>query len=181
MPLIEEKSLPPSLISDLPMRATDSDPTPESDQPGPSEVADLPPIQKVAYGFKLNHRLFKDILAHNIPIPLKLLQKTRKQSQMQDLMIFLYWRSYAAQSETMINWPTLENQLAHDDATKRRIKVRFRRAISMLRTIWPELRAEARRNGLWIAPPQDGIQFLPDLQTKRQLETPNRQRPLITQ
>jgi hypothetical protein len=91
---------------------------------------------------------------------------------MQDLLIFLYWRSYAAQNATLIPWSILESQLAHDDSNKRRIKPRFRRAISMLRTIWPELQARAESNGLWIAPPLNGTQFLPDLQYKRRLKVP---------
>lgn len=155
VPLIEEKNLPASV-------------NPDGDQAAHNQL----PIERISYGFKLNDRLFKDILAHNIPIPLKLLQKTHKQSQMQDLLIFLYWRSYAAQSETVIPWPMLESQLAHDDSNKRRIKARFRRAISMLRTIWPEFQAQARPAGLWIAPPSKGVQFLPDLQYKRRLKTP---------
>ena len=88
---------------------------------------------------------------------------------MQDLLIFLYWRSYAAQSDTVIPWATLQSQLAQDDSTKRRLKVRFKKAISLLRIMWPEFRAEARPAGLWIAPPKDGVQFLPELQYKRRL------------
>jgi hypothetical protein len=95
MPLIEEKSLPASIMSeDPPIKPTGNDSLLANKQAGAGEALDLPPVQRVAYGFKLNDRLFKDILAHNIPIPLTLLQKTRKQSQMQDLILFLYWRSY---------------------------------------------------------------------------------------
>ena len=106
VPLIEEKHLPSSV-------------NPEAIK----SKQHLTPFEKPSFGFKLNDRLFKDILAHNVPIPLKLLQKTRKQSQMQDLLIFLYWRSYAAQSESIIPWPILEGQLAHDDSNKSRINL----------------------------------------------------------
>jgi hypothetical protein len=164
-PLIEEKHLPSSVdVKEdqeghqlLPL-AADQDPHAE-----PKEIV---------FGFKLNERLFKDLLSHNIPIPLKLLQKTQRKSQMQDLLIFLYWRSYAAQSETIIPWTALQSQLAHDDSNPRRIKIRFRQAISMLRTIWPEFAGEVRKAGLWIAPPLKGSHFLADLPVKRRLPTP---------
>ena len=62
------------------------------------------------FGFKLGDRIFKEILQCHVPVPLELLQATKKKSQLQDMLIFLYC-SFAAQTETLIPWETLREQL----------------------------------------------------------------------
>jgi hypothetical protein len=111
-------------------------------------------------GFQFDEIFFHEILQHHVPVVKKLLEITVERPQMQDYMIFLGWRSFAAQSETLIPWERLREQLWHEDSNPRRIRTRFRDAIAALKTGWPELRAEAQPRGLWIAPPRHGVQLI---------------------
>jgi hypothetical protein len=55
-------------------------------------------------------------------------------------------------------------------AIKTRIRLRFKEAIALIRTTWPELRAEAKATGLWIAPPKHGVQFVPQLERPKHIK-----------
>ncbi|MGI4827150.1 MAG: hypothetical protein ACRYFU_03020 [Janthinobacterium lividum] len=125
------------------------------------------------FGFRLGERIFKEILQYHVPVPFELLQATKKKSQLQDHLIFLYWRSFSAQSETLIPWESLREQLWQEDSVASRIRTRFKEAITVFRTIWPELNAEAEKTGLRIGPPHGGMHFLPQARAVRRLPQPN--------
>jgi hypothetical protein len=129
----------------------------------------LLPLDKFVFGFKLNDRIFRDVLSHHVPVPLKLLQETKRKSQLQDYMLFLYWRCYAAQSETVIPWKNIREQLWQGDSNLRRVKGRFAEAITALKVLWPQMQAEAQSKGLWIAPTAQGMHFLTEKQHVRRL------------
>lgn len=143
-----------------------------------SEIAGnqlLPLGDSIIFGVELDEEFFADLKAHHVPVPSLILQTTRKQSQLQDLMLFLYWRCYAAKRESLIPWAGLHQQLWHEDKKESRIKTRFTDAIKALRIIWPELEAEARPEGLWVAPARGGIQLLVEGTGNRRITSiPNR-------
>ena len=134
-------------------------------------------LDEPIFGFRLGDRIFKEILQYHVPVPFELLQATKKKSQLQDLLIFLYWRSFAAQSETLIPWESLREQLWQEDSVSSRIRIRFREAITVFKTIWPELNAEAEKRGLRIGPPHRGSHFVPQARLARRLPTSNYSNP----
>lgn len=156
VPFIEESHLPTSV--DV-----------RSDRRG----QDLLKMDSPVFGFKLGDRIFKEILQYHVPVPFELLQATKKKSQLQDLLIFLHWRSFAAQSETLIPWESLREQLWQEDSVASRIRTRFKEAITVLKTIWPELNAEAEKKGLKIGPPSGGQHLIPQARHVRRLPAPD--------
>jgi hypothetical protein len=114
-------------------------------------------------GLMFDESFFKDFIAHNVPMLKALLLLVSERPQLQQYIGFLGWRSWAAASATLIPWANLREQIWHGDSNERRIKQRFKETILALRIAWPELQAEARPKGLWIAPPLKGIQFIPSL------------------
>jgi hypothetical protein len=114
-------------------------------------------------GLMFDESFFKDFIAHNVPMLKALLLLVSERPQLQQYIGFLGWRSWAASSATLIPWANLREQIWHGDSNERRIKQRFKETIQALRIAWPELQAEARPKGLWIAPPLKGIQFMPSL------------------
>lgn len=114
-------------------------------------------------GLMFDEAFFKDFITHNVPMLKALLLLVSERPQLQQYIGFLGWRSWAASSATLIPWANLREQLWHGDSNERRIKQRFKETIEALRIAWPELQAEARPKGLWIAPPLKGIQFIPSL------------------
>jgi hypothetical protein len=75
---------------------------------------------------------------------------------MQDIILFLHRRSFAAKTTSTIPWANLRQQIWHDDSNTRRIRVRFADAIHLLKAAWPELNAQATSHGLIIGPPRNG-------------------------
>jgi hypothetical protein len=130
-------------------------------------------LDSPTFGFRLGERIFREILQYHVPVPFELLQATKKKSQLQDHLIFLYWRSFSAQSETLIPWESLREQLWQEDSVASRIRIRFREAITVFRTIWPELNAEAEKTCLRIGPPRGGMHFIPQARSVRRLPPPS--------
>jgi hypothetical protein len=131
----------------------------------------LLPINRTSlvFGVELDETFFEDLKRYHVPVPAVIIKTTRNKSQLQDIMLFLHWRSYAAKKSSLIQWQYLRLQLWQDDATHRRIKVRFAEAIRALRILWPELQAEALKTGLMIGPPLRGRYLIPKASETRQL------------
>lgn len=131
---------------------------------GQLELLDASPRERKRferdYGFRLDDAVFKEFTNFHVPVLRKLLQATRQKSQMQDYMMFLVHRSYGAVSTSCIPWPSLLEQLWHEDTNTRRIRSRMTEAIDALRIAWPEINAAAVTKGLTIGPPRGGKQFL---------------------
>ena len=115
---------------------------------------------ELTFGVLFSKKLVATLMDSAVPFPKEILRQTRKQSQMQDYFVFLAWRSFGARNPTTIPWDEVREQLWQQDQTARRIKTRFRDAIKALRVIWPELQAESREKGLWIAQPKHGVQLI---------------------
>ncbi len=141
IPLIERADLPSSIDW-------------QAENSGQQRLVDL------EFGVLFSRRLVEALMESAVPFPKEILRKTRKQSQMQDYWLFLAWRSYGARSASLIPWHEVREQLWQQDQTERRIKTRFREAITALRIIWPELQAEVKEKGLWVAPPKGGVQLI---------------------
>lgn len=129
----------------------------------------LPLSEDDPFGVEIDEMFFHDLIAWHVPVPSRLIVQTRKQSQLQDLCLWLQWRCYAARSESEIPWNLLAEQMWQSDATERRIKVRFSEAIKFLRALWPELQAEVRPDCLWVAPPKGKSYLLPQGKDARRL------------
>ena len=125
--------------------------------------------EEVNYGVEIDELFYSELMRHHVPIPEELIYSTRRQSQLQDLMLFLCWRCFAAQSESLIPWEYLRQQLWQDDSNQQRIKGRFASAIRLLKTIWPELQADARSKGLWVAPPRNRVYITSQAGARRRL------------
>ncbi len=120
----------------------------------------LPIGSDVVFGVEIDPSFFADLKRYHVPTPAAIIRTTRNKSQLQDLMLWLHWRCYAANKSSLIKWEYLRMQLWQDDKTSRRIKVRFTEAITALRIIWPELQAEALKTGFMVGPPLRGRYLL---------------------
>ena len=129
----------------------------------------LPIGSDVVFGVEIDPGFFADLKRYHVPTPAAIIRTTRNKSQLQDLMLWLHWRCYAANKSSLIKWEYLRMQLWQDDKTSRRIKVRFTEAITALRIIWPELQAEALKTGLMVGPPLRGRYLLAKGAAARQI------------
>ncbi len=105
------------------------------------------------FGIQLEERFFQDIKKHHVAIPRRLwmqLQGQKGGPQLQDLLTFFVYRCYCAQSETVIPWAGLREQFPQDDSNPRRFKVQVKKAITQLRILWPEIRIDVVKEGVWV-------------------------------
>ena len=130
---------------------------------------------RAAFGLQFDEGFVRDFMIHKVPVLRSLLVATQARPQMQDCMFFLIWRSYSAAKESVVPWDRLREQFWQADSNQSRIRLRFKEAIALIRSAWPELQAEARSAGLWIAPPKHGIQFLPQLEKPRHIKAADEQ------
>lgn len=136
MPIIEHSHLPASL--------------------DPKAVSIAGPL-----GIRFGTSFYNEFSKHHAPFPTSFLRDLSKKPQMQDYIVFLNWRSFAAKSTTIIPWKTLREQLWQEDTNPRRIKIRFAAAIKLLKVAWPELNAKVTTRGLEIGPPARGQHLFP--------------------
>jgi hypothetical protein len=129
----------------------------------------LPLSETVRYGVEIGTEFYNDLIRHHVPVPTELLIQTRGNAQLQDICIFLFWRCFAAQSPSIIPWASVREQLGSADSNPRRIRGRFAEAIKFFQTFWPEMQAESRQEGVWVAPPRDGKYLLPQAKAVRRL------------
>ena len=125
-------------------------------------------------GVEFSSDFFNEFLRNHMPVPVELLRATMGRSQLQDYVLWLYWRTFAAQKDTLIPWRAVREQLWQNDSNEARLYARMRRAIATLRAVWPQLRAEVNPKhfgpngkpalGLLVGPPRDGIYMLNDVE-----------------
>ena len=112
-------------------------------------------------GIQFDDGFFKEFMQNHVPFPWAMLRTLDQKPQMQDYIIFLHWRSFAAKTTTLIPWGMLREQLWQDDSNPWRIRSRFTEAIKILKVAWPELNAMAETGGLRIGPPRKGSHLIP--------------------
>ncbi len=129
-------------------------------------------------GLSFDDAFFKDFISENVPMLKAMLVLLADRPQLQQYIGFLGWRSYAASSPSLIPWASLAEQVWYTDTNESRMRQRFREAIAACRIAWPELEAEARKAGLWIAPPRQKIHFMPSLPGPERHVEPSREAAL---
>ncbi len=162
LPMIAASNLPNNLTVQL-----------ESETSGQTSIPGL----ENPFGIQLEERFFQDIKRHHVAIPRRLwlqLQGQKGGPQLQDLLTFFVYRCYCAQSETVIPWAGLREQFPQDDSNPRRLKQNVKKAIQHLRVLWPEVRIDVLKEGVWV---NKAVQpLLPDDVSKkrvRRLDLPN--------
>lgn len=143
---VVEKSYLPASIKD------DSDDDDALQQSLP-ELADR-------YGFVLTRMLFDDIRKHHVAVPRSLWLQNKGSSHVHDLLLWLYYRCYAAQSESVIPWDSLREMFPDDDSNDRRLRQNAEQAIKELRILWPTVRIDTVPEGVWVNRAAQGM--LPD-------------------
>jgi hypothetical protein len=123
-------------------------------------------------GVEFSGDFFDEFLRNHMPVPVELLRATMGRSQLQDYVLWLYWRAFAAQKDTLIPWRAVREQLWQNDSNEARLYSRMKRAMATLRAVWPELRAEVNpkhfeSKGLLIGPPRNGVYVLDGVEAAR--------------
>jgi hypothetical protein len=114
------------------------------------EAIDFTPEEPM--GIEFSETFFADLRVHRVPVPMDFIKATRKQSQLQDIINFIYYRSYIGRKTTLIPYSAFFENCWHGDTNLRRLKVRIKAAKVVLRVIWPEIDIELEMKGIRIVP-----------------------------
>jgi hypothetical protein len=123
-------------------------------------------------GMLISPEVYADLQKYHVAVPLEVIRLHKDKPRMLDISLFLYWRSFAAQSSSLIRWSSLEEQLGHPDTNIWRLRETVGIACQMWKTIWPEFNCESNCEGLWIRPPRRGVHLLAEGKKSRNLELP---------
>ncbi len=110
---------------------------------------DAPDAPQAPFGISINQTLFHDIRKHHVAVPRALWLQAKGNSQVHDMVLWLYYRCYAAKTESVIPWSALAEQFP-EDKNPRRSRQHAREAIAQLRLLWPGVRVEATATGIWV-------------------------------
>jgi hypothetical protein len=123
---------------------------------GDTKQATLPEMGD-RFGVLLHAPLFQDIKKHNIVMPRRLWLDLKGPTPVQDLVFWLYYRCYAASSESIIPWDALNDQFPQTDSNPYRIRQHLRKAIKILKVLWPAAQVKEDPRGLWVARANAGM------------------------
>lgn len=80
-------------------------------------------------GILFSNPFFQELSKNHVPFPWPILRTLARKPQMLDYMMFLHWRTFAARSESLIEWEMLRQQMWQEDTHDWRI---FQPAIALL-------------------------------------------------
>ncbi len=155
VPMIADSNLPNNLKSHL-------------DAEGNGQKS-IPGLEN-SFGVLIDERFFQDLKRHHVAVPRRLwlqLQGQKGGPHLHDLLTYFIYRCYCAQSETVIPWAGLREQFPQNDSNPRRLKHNVKKAIIQLRVLWPQVRIDALKEGVWVAKAPELL--LPDDPSKKRV------------
>lgn len=115
---------------------------------------DPPPASEARSFILLDTDFFQEVIAHPIPVDLRVVQSFRSPLEM-DVYMWLTWRSVRSQRiqrPEPVSWAALENQFGADYGQIRNFRLNFLRAIKSVLTVYPAVRVKSNRRGLILFP-----------------------------
>lgn len=120
----------------------------------------LPGMAEEPQGMTLTPALFDDIRRYHHVLPRRLWQLLNGPSQIQDLVLWMLVRCFAAASESLIPWDALRDQFSAEDSNPWRLKARIKEAVKILNTLWSEATVTVEEGGIRVQ--RVGVPLLPD-------------------
>lgn len=128
---------------------------------GPSSKQQaLPGMEDEPQGMTITPALFDDIRRYHHVLPRRLWQLLNGPSQIQDLVLWMLVRCFAAASESLIPWDALKDQFSAEDSNPWRLKARVKEAVKILNTLWAEATVTVEEAGIRVQ--RVPVPLLPD-------------------
>ena len=101
---------------------------------------------------ELNHRLFRELIEHAVPINLRVLRAMRRSTLGLDLYLWLTYRTFGLKSWLRLSWRQVYEQLGAEGGRPTRYQINaFRtdvlRELIKLRVAWPDLAYRVQSGG----------------------------------
>ena len=111
---------------------------------------------------ELNHRLFRELIEHAVPINLRVLRAMRRSTLGLDLYLWLTYRTFGLKNWLRLSWPQLHEQFGAETGPPTRFQINsFRTAVlrelTKLQVAWPELAYRVQSGGRRDGQTHDGF------------------------
>ena len=109
---------------------------------------------------EIGHKLFVEILAHPVPIDLRLLRAMKRSALGIDLLLWLTYRVHGLRKPVFLTWKQLYRQFGDPIETQARrdnFRKGARREMVKILTAWPQLRVHMGKGGMRIGPTETRI------------------------
>lgn len=108
-----------------------------------------------ALGFAtLNEAVFRDLIAHAIPLDLGALRALRDAPLAMDLFAWLSFRLRSIRLPLTLGWLALQPQFGADFSEPKEFARHMRRALRRVQHVWPALKLRYYRGGVTLFPPE---------------------------
>lgn len=103
------------------------------------------------YGIVIDPLFHQDVRRSrfHVAVPRELWRRLKGSSQVQDMVLFFYWRCYAAKDQSVVPWAALEEQFGVS-CNPRKQRMLAKQAVVFLRELWPGCTAEVVSTGVLV-------------------------------
>lgn len=109
-----------------------------------------------ALGFAtLNDSLFRDLIAHPVPLDIGAIHALRDAPLAIDLFVWLSFRLRSLRHPISLSWLALQNQFGSDYAETKEFARHVRRELRRVQAVWPTLKTNFYRGGVTFFPPAE--------------------------
>lgn len=103
----------------------------------------------------LNDSLFRDLLAHPVPLDIGAIEALRDAPLAIDLFIWLSFRLRSLRHPLSLSWLALQGQFGSDYTETKEFARHVRKELRRVHTVWPSLRTKFYRGGVTFFPPAE--------------------------
>lgn len=103
----------------------------------------------------LNDAIFRDLIAHPVPLDLGAIRALRDSPLATDLFVWLSFRIRSVRHPLSISWLALQNQFGSDYSLTKEFARHVRRELRRVHAVWPTLKTNFYRGGVTFFPPAE--------------------------
>jgi len=105
----------------------------------------------------LTEKFHREILAHPVPLDMRILEGLKSSALALDLYTWLTYRVFGLERPQNISWAALQKQMGSDYADRRDFKRRVKEWLFRLRALWPDLNVDEIDGGLRLRPSRPSV------------------------
>lgn len=100
----------------------------------------------------LSGRFYDEVIAHPVPVDLRVLRALRQSPMALDLYCYLTYRFFALNKPTTVPWEALKLQFGSGAAADKKFRETVRRALHQVVEVYPQANVEPTAGGLYLRP-----------------------------
>jgi hypothetical protein len=108
----------------------------------------LQPLSNDRFGFVLSRELYEHGRRYCVRIPQQMWRLLKGKPRKAAILLWLYVRAWAAETESKVKWEILREQLWYDELNPRKLPGQVRDAVGLLSLMWPGANVRCEADGV---------------------------------